>query len=293
MRSNFKPARMQYTLRCRMLLALLAFTLAGAGSASAQTEVYRFSPVNQWDITKTASYWNPIIQYVSQKSGVPMQLKIGRTSADTTAYVIAQEVEFIFSNHLFNPQRLKLGWKVFGRRKGEKLHGQIAVAANSGITTLEQLRDMEVGFAGNEAFVGYKVPMAQLLGRGIPVRPVFSGNQNAAFVQLFSGRVRAVGSNSMLIEGYAERENKAFRMLWSSEGYQDLALMASSKVPDNVLRDISAAFFGMHSDPRGRAILEAASNVVSLSAEDYFIPASMRDYANYVRFFENAPVSLH
>jgi phosphonate transport system substrate-binding protein len=253
---------------------------------------YRFSPVNQWDINRTASYWNPIIQYVSQRSGLPLQLKIGRTSADTTAYVLAQEVEFIFSNHMFNPQRMALGWKVFGRRNGPLLRGQIAVPADSTITSLDQLRDQEVAFAGNEAFVGYKLPMAQLVAQAIPVKAVFSGNQNAAFAQMFAGRAKAVGSNSMLIDGFAEREKKGFRVLWSSEGFHDLALMASSKVPQAHVDAIAAAFFAMHVDPGGRKILEAASAVVSLTVEDHFVPASMDDYQNYVGFFEAAPAFL-
>ena len=74
-----------------LIRTFAALLLAAAPLAHAQ-QPYRFSPVNQWDISKTAAYWNPIIQYVADKSGVPMQLKIGRTSADTTAFVLAQEV---------------------------------------------------------------------------------------------------------------------------------------------------------------------------------------------------------
>lgn len=274
-----------------LALGLAAF-LAAVAPAAAQGEAYRFSPVNQWDINKTASYWNPIIQYVAEKSGVPMQLKIGRTSADTTAYVLAQEVEFVFSNHLFSPQRMALGWKVFGRRNGPTLRAQIVVPSDSPVATLEDLRDQEVAFAGNEAFIGYKLPMAHLLANSVQVKPMFSGNQNAAFAQLFAGRARAVGSNSMLVDGYAERERKAFRVLWSSEGYHDLALMAAAKVPQAHVDAIAAAFFGMHADPRGRKVLEAASAVVSLTVADHFVPSSMADYANYVTFFENAPPFL-
>jgi phosphonate transport system substrate-binding protein len=105
--------------------------------AAAQSATYRFSPVNQWDIARTAAYWNPIIRYVSDKSGVRLELKIGRTSADTTAYVLAQEVEFVFSSHLFSPERDQLGWKVFGRRWTPPLQGQIAVPVDSPITRLE------------------------------------------------------------------------------------------------------------------------------------------------------------
>src|SRR5574343_1278203 len=92
-----------------MLRVLLAAFLFLPGLLWADGPVYRFSPVNQWDINKTAAYWNPIIRYVSERSGVRLELKIGRTSADTTAYVLAQEVEFVFSNHMFSPEREQLG----------------------------------------------------------------------------------------------------------------------------------------------------------------------------------------
>ena len=275
------------------LLRTLAILLVAAAAplASAQ-QSYRFSPVNQWDISKTAAYWNPIVQYVAAKSGVPMQLKIGRTSADTTAFVLAQEVEFVFTNHLFSPERQKLGWKVFGRRVAPAVKAQIVVPADSAITSLAQLRDLEVAYAGPEAFIGYKVPTAHLIALGIPVKSVFSGNQNAAFMQLFSGRAAAVGSNSMLVDSYATREKRAFRVLWQSDGYHDLALMASSKVPEAHVRAVAAAFLGMHEDPVGRKVLESASKEVALTVNDHFIAASMADYRNYVTWFERAPSHL-
>lgn len=277
------------------MIARLFLTIAAlicAAQAFAQDTVYRFSPVNQWDINKTAAYWNPIIQYVSEKSGVRLQLKIGRTSADTTSYVLAQEVEFVFSNHLFSPERDALGWKVFGRRNAPELRGQIAVPADSPITRLEELKGLEVAFAGPEAFIGYKVPYAHLLSRGIDVKVVFGGNQNAAIAQMFAGKARAVGSNSMLIDGYANRENKQFRILWTSEGYHDLALMASSKVPEKDVRAVAAAFIGMSKDPRGRDILHRASREVGLDADAHFVPASGADYAPYRRFYQTAPAAL-
>lgn len=271
-----------------LLLVLCLLSLA----VQAQPGAYRFSPVNQWDINKTAAYWNPIIKYVSEKSGVRLELKIGRTSADTTAYVLTQEVEFIFSNHMFSPEREQLGWKVFGRRWTPPLYGEIAVPADSPITKVEDLKGQEVVFAGPEAFVGYKVPYAYLLSRNIDVKVVFAGNQNAAFAQLFSGKARAVGSNSALVEGYTLREGKKFRTLWTSEAYNDLALMASSKVPEKDVKAVASAFINMHRDPAGKAILQKASEEVGLDTKAYFLPASAADYASYRKFYQTAPMSL-
>ena len=277
--------------RAFLFAALLMPAWAAAQSAT-QSATYRFSPVNQWDIARTAAYWNPIIRYVSDKSGVRLELKIGRTSADTTAYVLTQEVEFVFSNHLFSPERDQLGWKVFGRRWTPPLQGQIAVPFDSPITRLEELKGQEVVFAGPEAFIGYKLPYAHLLSKNIDVKAVFAGNQNAAFAQLFAGKARAVGSNSALVDGYSVREGKKFRVLWTSEGFHDLALMASSKVPEQDVKAVASAFINMHRDPAGKAILVKASEEVGLDRQAYFLPATGGDYAAYRRFFQSVPAGL-
>ena len=277
--------------RAFLFAALLMPAWAAAQSAT-QSATYRFSPVNQWDIARTAAYWNPIIRYVSDKSGVRLELKIGRTSADTTAYVLAQEVEFVFSNHLFSPERDQLGWKVFGRRWTPPLQGQIAVPVDSPITRLEELKGQEVVFAGPEAFIGYKLPYAHLLSKNIDVKAVFAGNQNAAFAQLFAGKAKAVGSNSALVDGYSVREGKKFRVLWTSEGFHDLALMASGKVPEQDVKAVASAFINMHRDPAGKAILVKASEEVGLDRQAYFLPATGGDYAAYRRFFQSVPAGL-
>lgn len=275
-------------LRLLISLCLLMSSL----QAQAQQPVYRFSPVNQWDIPKTAAYWNPIIQYVSQQSGVQLELKIGRTSADTTAYVLAQEVEFVFSNHLFSPERDKLGWKVFGRRTGPALQGQIAVLDNSPIRTLEELDKQDMVFAGPEAFVGYRVPQAELLSRGVEVNAVFAGNQNAAFAQLMAGKAKAVGSNSALIDGFTEKQGTKFRVLWTSESYLDLALMASSKVSTRDVRAVANAFVNMHKSKAGALILKQASESVGMDPNSHFLSATDKDYESYRRFYATAPMAV-
>ncbi|MFZ6772158.1 phosphate/phosphite/phosphonate ABC transporter substrate-binding protein [Undibacterium sp. SXout7W] len=284
-------------LRSRAIHALsVAITLIASVfstmPAVAESNTYQFSPVNQYDINLTAAYWNPIIDYVSEKSGVKLNLKIGRTSADTTSFVIAKEVEIAFTNHLFSPEREKLGWKVFGRRELPPVHGQIVVPADSSITDIAQLQGQDVAFPGPEAHIAYKVPMAQLLNKGVNVNVVYGGNQNAALAQLFAGKVKAVGGNSQLIEAYSVREKRKLRILWTSEPYYDLALMASPKVTPADLKAISAAFFSMRTDPRGKEVLHQASLKVGLTGNAYFIPSDGSEYASYRKFYQIAPPSL-
>jgi phosphonate transport system substrate-binding protein len=283
--------------RRRLLRQLAALPLAGTGlsalPARAQdATVYRFSPVNQYGIALTAAYWNPIIAHVSERSGVKLQLKIGRTSADTTAYVLAQEVEFVFTNHLFSPEREQLGWKVFGRRQTPPVHSQIIVPAESPITELAQLAGKDIAYPGPEALVAYKMSHAQLVSRRIDARPVFGGNMDGALTQMFSGKTAAAGVNSQLAEGFARREDRKYRVLWSSGPLHDLALMAAQKVPPQVVKAVAQAFTGMHADPKGRTVLQQVSQEVGLGQDAVFIPSDGSEYGAYRDFYRTAPASL-
>ncbi len=274
------------------LSAALALTL-GARPAQAQDDaVYRFSPVNQYGINLTAAYWNPIIAWVSEKSGVKLQLKIGRTSADTTAYVLAQEVEFVFSNHLFSPEREQLGWKVQARRQTPPLHGQIIVPADSPAKDLADLQGKDVVYPGPEALVSYKFTAAQLQARKVDTKTVFGGNTDGALAQLFSGKAAAAGVNAQLAEGFARREGKKYRVLWSSPPLHDLALMSAAKVPDKVAKAVTDAFVAMHKDAKGREVLHQASQQVGLTADAYFVPSNGSEYGAYRDFYRTAPASL-
>jgi phosphonate transport system substrate-binding protein len=277
----------------RRLCAAALAAAALAAPASAEEPAYRFSPVNQHGIQLTAAYWNPILAYVSQRSGVRLTLKLGRTSAETTAHVLDQEVEFVFTNHLFTPEREQLGWKVFGRRDAPPIRAEIVVLHDSPISSLEELHGKAVAFPSREALAPYKLPYAHLLSRNIAVKAVFAGNMDAALLQMFSGRVAAAGGNSQLLEAFARREARQYKVLWASEPVHDLALMASAKVPERHVEAVAQAFFGMAGDPRGREVLQAASAAVGLAGDPGFVPSDGSEYEPIRRFYRTAPAALH
>jgi phosphonate transport system substrate-binding protein len=273
------------------VLTLTTLLLAPPALAQ-EPRTYYFSPVNQYGIELTARYWNPLIRYVSERAGVRLQLKLGRTSADTTAYVLAHEVDFVFTNHLFSPERDRLGWKTFGRRNTPLIHSQIVVLADSPVRTLEQLSGQTVAFPGPEALVAYKFSYAELIHRSVPVQVVFSGNMDGAFAQLSSGRAQAAGSNSQLTDGWARREGKALRVLWQSQPLHDLALMVSKHVPQADLRAVERAFLDMARDPEGRRLLASAAELVKLPPDTSFVASDGSEYGAYRSFYQNAPASL-
>jgi phosphonate transport system substrate-binding protein len=282
------------TLSSSILLGISSPASAQAPEQASAVSVpsYDFSPVNQYNLELMANYWNPILAYVSDKSGVRLSLRLGRTSAETTAAVLAGESDFAFTNHLFSPERTKLGWKVFARRNAPPVSGQIVVRDTSPIKTLADLNGKTVAFPGAEALVAYKVPFAHLNEKKINADAVFAGNLDAAFSQMLAGRADATGSNSQMVVEYAARENQKFRVVWNSPPFNDLALMASPRVPRAKVQAVAKAFIGMHEDTVGKQVLETAAKVVQTKTPITFVASTDADYASYRDFYRRAPASL-
>jgi ABC-type phosphate/phosphonate transport system substrate-binding protein len=96
--------------------------------------------------TLTAQFWNPILRYVSDKSGVPVQLRVAQTGPEHTAMVRRLELHFLYSNHNFIKENEESGYRVFARSKEDVGTGEIVVLKNSSIRTLAELEGQEVVF---------------------------------------------------------------------------------------------------------------------------------------------------
>lgn len=268
-------------------LALLTSVLSHAATP------YAFGVLNQRSLQATAAYWNPILDYVSRRSGVPLELHIGRTANETTDRVVAGKLDFAYTNHLFTPRRAQLGWRVLARQDSQGIRGQIVVLENSPIRSLKELEGKAVAYANPYGFTGYYVPMDALLRADIKVTPLFSGNQEAAMGQLMSGQVLAAGVNHQVMADFAQRNGMKYRVLSESEPYFDLAVMASPRVSLADGEKVRQAFVGMAADPEGARVLQLAGQSIGLARARGFVASDDGDYDNYKAFFRTTRVPIN
>jgi phosphonate transport system substrate-binding protein len=274
----------------RAVLGLAALLTFGS-TASAQEQPYAFNVLNQRSIALTSQYWNPILIYVSKKSGVPLELRLARTTKEANALAEQGAYQFLYTNHFFTPERDRLGFHVIARPVGAGIRGQIAVPADSPIKSLQDLNGKEVAFASPDAFASFWLPMDALLKAKVNVKPVFTANQEAGLAQLKVGTVAAGAFNDQIIQRYARREGFEYRLLWNSEIYNDLCIMASSKVPAAKVAAVRDALIGMINDPEGRKVLEAGADLLKINKDHLgFIGSSDRDYDNYRAFYKKTLV---
>jgi phosphonate transport system substrate-binding protein len=239
----------------RIALLLVGIASGVAGTATAQDKPLAFGILNQQSPLRTAERWNPILQYVSGVSGVPLQLRMGPTVQDTNAMMGRGELDFVFTNHNFQSEYASIGFIVLARWAGEPIHGVIAVPADSPITALRHLAGRRVAFPSRDAFVAYAVPTLALKEAGVTVEEVMAANQEGALAQLKARRVDAAAVNSRFLTQYAEREGLMFRTVFVSVGFPDLAVIAHPRVPAPTVDKVRRALIGMKSDPNAAAIL--------------------------------------
>jgi len=275
--------------RASVVLLLL---LISVGSCWGQNQPYSFGVIIWRSPTLTAQFWNPILRYVSERSGVPLQLKVAKTGPEHTAMVGHGAVDFLYSNHNFIKENEATRYQVFARPKEDAGTGEIVVLADSSIRSLSDLEGREVAFPHAAAFFGYHLPMDALLRKRIQVSAHFAGTQEGAMTQLKAGRVVAAGVNAEVMRAFAQRENISYRVLWSSEKYLSLALSALPSVPADKVKAVRGAFLGMADDPDGAKVLASSADILKQTAPLRFIEARDTDFDNMRRFYRTTLVKI-
>lgn len=249
-------------VQLRLFIPAMFLVLLSPSAYASEQPVYVFGVISQRSPLLTAQYWNPIIRHVSEKSGVPLRVRIGKSGPETSEMIKKGEVDFMFSNHIFHPDNESSGYSVIARDGRKSISGQIVVPAGSKIKKLSDLKNKKVVFPSKVAFVGYMVPIHHLHIRGIEVDVKFAGNQEGAMGQLFAGSVEAAGVNSEVMREFARREHHKYRILWTSKPYLNMPVAAKKGLPRNVVALVQKSLVEMKHHQDGINILSASAKLV-------------------------------
>jgi phosphonate transport system substrate-binding protein len=274
---------------CGILWCWLAMFAPPALSADVIAQSYSFGVINQRSPTLTAQYWNPILDYVSKKTGLNLVLRMGKDVKETDEATRRGDYDFLYSNHIiFTQENAAPGYKVILRPNEDLIKGEIVVAEHSPLQKLSDLNGKEVGFPSRTAFVSYVLAMDYLLKAGIKVIPEFGANQEGVMAQLKNGAVAAASVESLVMRDYASRNGFRYRVLWSTQEYLNVPISANPRVPASVVERVRSALEQMDDTPAGLLILKASAQVLHQPPPYGFRLATDREYENYRSFYKAA-----
>jgi phosphonate transport system substrate-binding protein len=110
--------------------------------------------------------------------------------------------------------------------------------------------------------------------------------------QLKAGRAIAAGVNAEVMRAFAQRENVAYRTLWSSEKYLSLALSALPAVPADTVKVVREAFLKMADDPEGAKVLAASADVLKQATPMRFVASKDSEFDNMRKFYRTTLVKV-
>lgn len=270
-----------------LVALLLALTFAAAAARAEEVRPLTFGVINQRSPVLTAEYWNPILDYVSARAGIVLELRIGRSAPETVEMAVRGELDFVYSNNLFAPGQQALGFRVIARPATDSIRGQIVALEDSPLRSLADLQGREVVFPSRVAFVGYQLTGDALVKAGVTVKALFAGNQEGAMAQLKAGGAEAAAVNASVLADFARREGLKTRTLWSSPLFPDIPVMAGPTVTEPVALAVREALVGMADTAEGRAILTRAAEAAGIKPVS-FTRASDGDYEPYRAFYRDA-----
>ena len=254
-----------------MLAVFLGLVLSLSINRGQAAESFSFGVLNQQPAAETAALWNPILQYLSAKTGLMFKFKMGTTVQETDVMTARGEFDFLYSNHNFEPEYSQADYRPLAQWGGNPLIGQILVLRDSPIKSLKEVEGKTVVFPSKDAFIAFRVTRHALKQAHIKIQPVFGASQQGAAVQLQTGRADAASLNKMFADRFQADGKGQFRVLYESEAWPNIPVLAHPRIAKADAEAVRGALLNMNTDPEGQALLAKLKipGFLPVTAADY------------------------
>ena len=289
----------------RLLAPLLLAALALAGPPPAQAAKpaalrVGFAPFeNQREVLRKAE---PVVKALSKALGVPVAPFVAGDYPGVVEAMKTGKLDVAF----FSPAALVMAEKVAGARVILKsiYHGRahyfsaIITRADSGITTLAQLRGKRFAFVDPGSTTGGVYPRLMLMNAGLnPMRDlgkvIYAGGHDSAILAVYNRKVDAAATFSNDDRG----DDAAWKHVLGQDAGQIRALAFSRPIPNGavavsqqlappMVARIKQAFLDLGTTPDGRGMLSQMYLI------ERFAPASSADYDPVREAFAKVGLSL-
>lgn len=244
----------------------IADEVSPSGKKSAN--LLSFAIVPQQSPRELAKRWGPIIQYISERSGVPLQFQTANSLATYQQEMKAGQYDISFINAYYYVAFSKeAGYKVFAQEKDTKFIGVMVVRKDSPYQTLEELDGKQLALPGPTAITSM-LAYTHLKAKNIHFTASYVISMDSVYRAVAKGLFPA-GQGEMRTFGSMDPEIRdQLRILWSSEPMPPFTFSAHPRVPQASLQKIQRTMLKMADDPVGVELLKAVNMKGFAAAQD-------------------------
>ncbi|NIQ40402.1 MAG: phosphate/phosphite/phosphonate ABC transporter substrate-binding protein [Proteobacteria bacterium] len=282
-----RTARVLFIISC-FIIAISAGL--GSGRAESSKGLWQENPlliglIPEQNLFKQVERYEPLADYLSQKCGVEIRLKILTRYGNIVSNFVSLGMDgAFFGSFTYALAHIKLGVEVLARPEGldgtSTYHGLIFVRQDSGIKSIRDMKGKTFAFVDRATMAGYLLPLAYFKEHGISdyetylKETYFTGTHEAAIYDVLDKKADVGAAKNTIYKRISDADSRIKNEL--------VILEKSPKVPENGLavrrnldnslkQDLKAALLRMHEDPTGKEILRdfGARRFIETRDEDY------------------------
>lgn len=239
-----------------VLVAIFASTFAAEFAHATDNPPLSFGAVPYQSPSKMAQLWLPVLKYISDKSGVPLQFKTAKDVATFEARLRQGEFDITFMNpFLYVELHKTLGYEPLVKGKF-KANGIIIVQADSPFKSLQDLQGRDLAFPSAGAFGPSMLPRAFLFKQGVTTIPHYVGSHESVYQAVASGIYVAGGGAKHTFATLEPTMRAKFRVLWSSDPFTSPPIASHPRVALAQRTLLLDTLLHMNEDAVGKQLIE-------------------------------------
>jgi phosphonate transport system substrate-binding protein len=252
------------------LAILINWQVAGAADNRLDAVSLTFGVVPQQSATKLAKLWTPIIDYLSNKTGIIIDFKTAINIPTFEQRCANGDYDMAYMNpYHYTVFHETTGYRAFAREQLKSLKGIIVVRKDSPYMKLTELKGKTLAFPAPAAFAASVLPRTHLSKLGIHFVPMYVASHDSVYRTVAKGLFPAGGGVPRTFNNIASEIRAQLRILWTSKGYAPHVIAAHPRVPAEVVQIISNAMAMMNQDPKGKDLLDCIAFKGLVPAKDH------------------------
>jgi len=274
-------------------LCLLLFVVISMGCQSDKTATAPQAPqpkainiglIPEQNLFRQMERYEPLAAYLSKKIGMPIQLTVLPRYGNIIDNFVSGGLDgAFFGSFTYALAHMKLGVQVLARpedlRGVSTYHGLIFVRKDSGISSIQQMKEKRFAFVDKATTAGYLLPAAYFKKHGVDYTTYlkegyFTGTHEDAIYDVLNKKADIGAAKNTVFERLAltnPRIGNELVVLGQSPRVPENGLAVNKNLNDTLKTKIRRALLDMHNDPEGTKVLAAfgAKRFIETTDEDY------------------------
>ncbi|MEH6453127.1 MAG: phosphate/phosphite/phosphonate ABC transporter substrate-binding protein [Psychromonas sp.] len=219
-------------------------------------ESLSFAVVPQQSASKLTKLWTPIVNELSQKSGIEIHFVTAPDIPTFEKRLAAGEYDIAYMNPyhyiVFNQTA---GYQALAKARDKKIKGILVVAKNSKINSLMDLENQTLAFPAPAAFAATILTQADLKSEQVNFSAEYVSSHDSVYRSVAKGIFPAGGGVVRTFNNVDPDIRSQLRILWTTAGYTPHAIATHSRVTAADRDSLSKALIEMQQQASGKELL--------------------------------------